>query len=273
MSAICIITALPAESRAFIDAFKLRPILDHGWRLYGEEKYLLLQTGIGKLKAAAAVSALLHARKDITTLINAGIAGGPLPLGTAVLANRVTDSGTGASWYPHMPPQRVLGGIENMALNTLDIPSSDYQHNTIFDMEAAGIMSAANYYISTDNIHFLKVISDNADSPLSDFDPRTVTQTMQALVPLTSSLAEWSELNNDQAVEWKQSLERTLEDIVSSTHHSSNDTHQLRRLLQQHVALKGDTPNIEKLVTLHNSAAIRKYLKQSLANLPLTYSR
>ena len=108
MSAICIITALPAESRVFIDAFNLKPILDHGWRLYGEEKYLLLQTGIGKLKAAAAVSALLHSRKDITTLINAGIAGGHLPVGKAVIANRVTDSGTGASWYPHMPPLRVL---------------------------------------------------------------------------------------------------------------------------------------------------------------------
>jgi len=263
MSAICIITALPAESRAFIDAFNLKPILDHGWRLYGEEKYLLLQTGIGKLKAAAAVSALLHSRKDITTLINAGIAGGHLPVGKAVIANRVTDSGTGASWYPHMPPLRVLSDVENLPLETLDQPSSDYQLDKIFDMEAAGIMSAANHYLSSDSIHFLKVISDNAESPISAFDPRTVTHTMQALVPLTSTLAEWSQCNNHQAVKLRQSLERTLEDIVSSIHHSSNDTHQLRRLLQQHIALKGDPPDINTLVTLHNSAAIRQSLKAS----------
>jgi len=153
MSTICIVTALPAESRAFIDAFKLKPILDYGWRLYGEEKYILLQTGMGKLKAAAAVSALLHTRKDITILINAGIAGGPLPLGSSVIASKVTDRGSGASWYPHMPPQRVMQGIDNMALETLDEPSSDYQDNKIFDMEAAGIMSTASYYLSTLFIH------------------------------------------------------------------------------------------------------------------------
>ena len=52
--------------------FRLRLVDDSGWRLYAREDCLLLQTGVGKLKAAAATGSLLHSRPDIVAVINAG---------------------------------------------------------------------------------------------------------------------------------------------------------------------------------------------------------
>jgi len=131
MNHICIVTALPAESRVFIDALRLKPILDHGWRLYGNSEYLLLQTGLGKLKAAAAVSALLHTRHDIRAIINVGIAGGITQIGDTFLAHQIIDQGSGDNWYPHLPSLMestvpIVDSISNWFSNTLNIQSPNF---------------------------------------------------------------------------------------------------------------------------------------------------
>lgn len=270
MSSICIITALPAESRVFIDALKLKPILDHGWRLYGNSEYLLLQTGIGKLKAASAVSALLHSRVNIRAIINAGIAGGTGKIGEIFLAHQVKDQGTGEKWYPHLPPQRIVDSISTSNVETLDKPSSEYQAGTLFDMEASGIISAASNYLTTDAIQFIKVISDNATSPLASFDPSTVTALMQATVPTVLNMAKWFSEANDSQV--PSSITLALHDkLVASIHHTATEKHQLLRLLQQHYALTSALPDASELLSIEKGSLLINKLRNINTNLPLVY--
>lgn len=270
MNLICIVTALPAESRVFIDALKLKTILDHGWRLYGNSEYLLLQTGLGKLKAAAAVSALLHTRKDIRAIINAGIAGGSAKIGDTFMAHQVEDQGSGEKWYPHLPPQRIVNSIPTSAIETLDRPSDGYRSNTLFDMEAAGIMSAASSYLTTDAIQFIKVVSDTVDSPLESFKPSMVTTLMQATVPIVQSIANWlTDTGNAQSR--SLSLLELHDNIVATIHHTSTEKHQLLRLLQQHCALTGAMPYAPPLLKTANASQLLRSLRTTNADLPLVY--
>jgi adenosylhomocysteine nucleosidase len=270
MSQICIITALPAESRVFIDALNLKPILDHGWRLYENSEYLLLQTGIGKLKAAAAVSAVLHTRQDIRVIVNAGITGGSTNIGDTFLAHQVTDQGSGEKWYPHLPPQRIVDSIPTSSIETLNRPSVEYQANTLFDMEAAGIMSAASNYLTTDAIQFIKVVSDNAQTPLASFNPAMITTLMQPTVPIVLNIGKW--LSKTENAQTRSLSTRALHDeIIASIRHTATEKHQLLRLLQQHCALTGALPNTSQLLNKADASELIKTLRNTNTNLPFVY--
>ena len=270
MNLICIITALPAESRVFIDALKLKPILDHGWRLYGNSEYLLLQTGLGKLKAAAATSALLYTRQDIRAIINAGVAGGSSNIGDSFLAHQVSDMGSGEKWYPHLPPQRIVDSIPTAAVETVDRPSEDYRSNTLFDMEAAGVMSAASHYLTTESIQFIKVISDNAESPLTSFKPAAVTELMFSTVPIVQSLSEWFVHTSTSQTD-SMAIESLHKVVVDGIHHTATEKHQLLRLLQQHFALTGELPSTDDLFNANNESQLLKNLSNDNTHLPLVY--
>lgn len=270
MSLVCIITALSAESRVFIDALKLKPILDQGWRLYGNSDHLLLQTGMGKLKSAAATSAVLHHRPDISAIINVGIAGGMQEIGTVLLGHRIVDQGSGFSTYPHLPPQRVSAALPTTAIETLDKPSADYRDDVIFDMEASGIFSAASNYLSSGSMQCVKVISDNKTSPLSTFKPGDATELVKLSLPAVSQLLNWFE-NTTLSESIDTEVTHVVETFAAQWHHSVNDRHQLSRLLHQHYALTGCLPTVNHKATINSAAALRSCLKGMIEELPFRY--
>lgn len=269
MSTICIVTALPAESRVFIDALKLRHLEDHGWRLFGTDTTLLLQTGIGKLKAAAATSALLHSRPDISAIVNVGIAGGAYAQGTTLLAHKITDAGSGARWYPHLPPRKVTN-IASSDLLTLDAARTDYRNDCLFDMESAGVISAATTYLSTDAIQSIKVVSDNTDFPHESVTPQLATELLKTALPDVVALLNWYLQRNIHHAP-RQELDELCHIITSQTHHTSNDKQQLRRILQRYLSLDIDLPDPFKLKEAGNAKTIRKHLNNVLSQAPLIY--
>lgn len=270
MSPVCIITALPAESRVFIDALKLRHMPLRGLRLYAAEPYLLLQTGLGKLNAAAATAALLTTRPDVTAVINAGIAGGTASQGSVHLAHHVLDVATGRQWYPHLPPQRTVAQLSTHSIHSVDKPARDYTDGVLFDMEAAGIFTAASNYLSTDAIHAVKVVSDNPDQELEAITPELVTQLMQACLPVVQQLGDWHRTAVQQDAD-DSGLEQCNQDIVATVRHSVSDAHQLRRLLQQYHSLTGSMPDAPMLQQLNNARRIRETLQQAVQAAPLRY--
>lgn len=270
MRRICIVTALPAESRVFIDALKLRPILDHGWRLYGNSEYLLLQTGLGKLKAAAAVSVLLHTQQDISAIVNVGIAGGGASIGDTFLAHQVTDHGSGENWYPHLPPRKIVGSVRSSVIETRDTASSVYQADTLFDMEAAGIMSAASRYLSTDAIQFIKVVSDNSKSSLGAFKPSMVTDLMQPTVTVVTDIATWFATGECAHAQTSKTLE-LRDKITNAVRHTATEKHQLLRLLHQHCALAGELPEASQLLQTPTASQLIRKLTAINADIPLFY--
>lgn len=165
----------------------------------------LTVTGVGKIAAASAtVFAIMHHGAAATDAwLNLGIAGHTsLPIGTAVLANRIINSSNGNAWYPQI---HFKTSLESRGLRTMDKPSLDYEDD-MFDMEAAGFYNSASRLGSTDLIHCLKIISDNDANPPKEISKRTITELIENSLPEISNV-----ISNLQACSEKAAISHKLQ--------------------------------------------------------------
>ncbi|MFK7855772.1 MAG: hypothetical protein AB8B79_16730 [Granulosicoccus sp.] len=270
MNTICIVTALPAESRPFIDEFKLKHLDARGLRLYGNDDYLLLQTGVGKLKAAAATAALLHSRPEVQAIVNAGIAGGTADTGSIILGHHVVDTATGAQWFPHLAPQRVTSHLQSAAIHTVDKPCTEYRDGVVYDMEAAAIFSAASTYLTTDRMHCVKVVSDNPQEPVVSLQTNQVVEFMRNTVSTVSNLINW-QLGNSGENPSIRIIASLCEKIESRVHHSVSEKHQLKRMLKQHWCMDGTVPELNTFDEFLSAREIKRHLQSVISKLPFSY--
>jgi len=270
MSRLCLITALPAETRPLLDRLKLRQAREKHLRLYESERYLLLETGLGKLRSAAATAALLQSRQDIGCVINIGIAGGCFAYGQLIAAHQVSDAASGAQWYPHLPSTSVFREMPSASVSTVDKPCANYQRGILFDMEAAGIFSAASTYLSTSQIHSIKLISDNPENAIQGINKSQINALLQdAMYNITQVLEALHEHACIQGPLHDSTLETFIEEICSSVHHTINDEQQLRALLQRHLNLSDQLPTLPS--DARNAKEIRQTLNNKLTALPFNY--
>lgn len=270
MKRLCIVTALAVESRAWLDHFSMRQIKSRHIRLYGSEHHLLLETGVGKLNAAAATAAMLQAHPDVSAIVNIGIAGGCLELGQTVLAHQVVDQASGMQWFPHIPTAAPVRQFDSCTVRTMDAPCSDYSTGNVFDMECAGIFSAASHYLSSNQVHSVKVISDNPDIDYKSINKQRVkgliTDAAPSLIELLDVFAEHiTKLDPTQCVSTEQWISQTLEQV----HHSVNDEHQLRQLVRQLMSLGEKIPQLPK--QCHSAKTLRLALQEQVSKAELNY--
>lgn len=270
MSLTCIVTAFAAESRVFIDALRLRQVQARGLRLYAGECYLLLQTGPGKLAAAAATAALLQSRADVSLVVNAGVAGSATDIGSVHLAHLVRDTATGMGWYPHLPPQRTVDRLPTGCVHTCDTPQCGYESGILFDMEAAGVFAAASNYLPNDAVHSVKVISDNIDHPFEQLDAATAGKLMSTCVPVVVRVSQWHAAMARQD-DSEHRINSFCERVRSRIHHSVSDTHQLKRLVQAYHTLAGELPDDRVYQQLSSSRDVRLCLQHHLQDIPFSY--
>lgn len=270
MPRLCITTALPAETRPLLDALKLRQIQAPHLRLYGSEQYLLLETGMGKLNAASTTAALLSTFTNISAVLNIGIAGGCFDYGAMVVASRIRDQGTGAQWFPHLPAHTAFRAATSACVDTLDAPGGHYQSGLVFDMEAAGIFSAASRYLSSSQVHSIKLISDNPERSIQMITKASVIELVQqslpAILPMLKSLSEQSDAHLDDIA---KAVDTAVQNAMNTAHHSLNDEQQLRQLLLQYRALTGKLPTM--IALSDNAAGIRRELQATIKSQPFVY--
>lgn len=173
--------ALKCEATPIIDHLKLVNNNNAGLFRVCTDKdssMSLTITGTGKVAAASAAiytcMALSGSKTDIW--LNIGIAGhARFDRGQAVLAGKILERSSGKAWYP-----QVLfdTDIPLMTLTTLDIPSSSYEEDAVFDMEAAGFYQTVSRFGTAELCHSLKIISDNR---LSDFSKITANDVSQLI--------------------------------------------------------------------------------------------
>lgn len=282
MNRLCIVTALAAETRPFLDKWQFRALRDRSLRAYSCDNYLLLQTGLGKLKAAASVAALLHSNPDIHAIVNIGIAGGAPDTGTLLLAHQVKDQASGTLWYPHLPDPRHMASsiraLPTTSVLTVDQPSSDYRDGVAFDMEASGIFSAATHYLSTSQIHSLKLIADNAQAPvvsITSNNARQLAQHTQSLIhsrfdQISAVIECISETCCQENTALELFVRQTSEVLLQQARHTHNDELQLQRLLEQLHTLAID-PELDACSALQRADTIRQHLQTRLSTAVLTY--
>ena len=267
MNLPCIITALPAESRPFIEHFKLQGQDINGLHLYTSDRCLLLQTGIGKLSAASKVAAALQERPDITGIINVGIAGCDAPLGTQFMAGCVEDAGTGKRWFPHLPPLRALPDLKSVIVQTHDKPETTYKSGIAFDMEAAGVFSAARGKLDSSAVQSIKVVSDNQSSQVTAIDKAQVVIWMTSCIPAVDIMIDYLE---DPTLDQVRQVDEFTASLAQKMHFTVTQTHQLHRMTTRHVTLCSSLPVINSIDT--TAKAMLQRLKNELEAVPLDYT-
>ena len=270
MSRLCLITALSAETRPLLDALKLRQMQAGHLRVYGADSILLLETGPGKLNAAACTAAMLQHYPEVSAVMNIGIAGGRFDYAQAVLAHHIKDQSSGAQWYPHIPGSPVFRAVPSASICTVDVPETNYAHGMLYDMEAAGIFIASARCLSTSQIHSVKVVSDNPEYGLEHINKQTVNSLIHEAIPTIKPLiAVMLERCANQEQHQANLVESYVESVCKSIKHSVNDKQLLRRLVQQHVGRTGELPNVHDMTV--SAKTLRHILRKSLDLQAIVY--
>lgn len=176
------VVALSAEARPIIRHFGLKPLKgDFPFKVYHTPKkdLWLVISGVGTDLASAATSflATVSEANEKTAWLNVGIGGHrDLPLGTAVLASRITGAAQELQWNPPIlfnPPG------ETGPVKTVEQSVEDYPTNDVYDMEAAGFYLKAVKLSQPERVHVLKIVSDNLHVKLETVSRSSVIQMVE----------------------------------------------------------------------------------------------
>jgi adenosylhomocysteine nucleosidase len=161
------VVALPAEARPLVDRFSMVLASESPFPLYrGQEAWLII-SGHGKA-AAAAATAYLHLSSGGApgrAWLNVGLGGhGQRTLGEGVVAHKISDAASGASWYPQLVIDRPC---PTLPVFTVERVEEEYSPPWIYESEAAGFFPTACRFSVAELVHCYKVVSDNPDATLS----------------------------------------------------------------------------------------------------------
>lgn len=259
-----IICALKPEAGPLQDYFDLQPLAGAASICHNPEAHITLTlSGIGKAAVATAVARTRdYFRADRShAWLNLGIAGhASLPLGQAVIINKVTDAASGRTWYPSRAFTTTLPAHD---LLTLDQPDSNYREE-LFDMECAGFFQATSGCATLELVQALKIISDNADHPMDGVNPDLVSRLMKQNLPVVEEIM--------QQLLALSKLQQRLHDpgpdyhtLIRRRHFTVTQKHRLQSLLRKWRALHPtDTGLVERLAGKKTATEILQFMQDRL---------
>jgi len=156
------VIALHCEAKPVIDFYRLKKTPRHqGFDLYQNQDMQCVISGIGKINAAAATAwvAALNQNQPSLAWINLGTAGAAEhALGSIFWVSKISQAHSDKHLFP-VPT--FTSGFAASACLSLDEPSTDYQSSYIYDMEASAFFATATRFSNAEQVHCLKIISDN----------------------------------------------------------------------------------------------------------------
>ena len=171
---LLIAIALHAEARPVIARYRLKLDTSFDLPVFHRDEVWLAVTGTGRMKSAISTTGLVTrvARNEDAVIFNLGIAGhtqkaedGAVRVGDRFLANKITEQGTGRSFYPDLLARTPLA---ESAVTTVDRPldrsGAGAVEPGLADMEAAGFYQAAATFLPPHRIGCIKVVSDHLET-------------------------------------------------------------------------------------------------------------
>lgn len=260
------VVAMPSEATAVIEAYKLRLVRDHPFKVYANanKTQALVVSGLGRAASAAAtvfLSEYIPSAQPIIFL-NVGIAGArDYPLGSVWRVHKVSCESTGKVWYPGAMGPRLC---QSANLVTVDKPELNYPDESLFDMEAAGFFEMASKLTSLELIQSIKVVSDNSEEDISGINKARVTDWirsgLEALEAVTQQLVSLRKAGcaTLPPSEWEEKL-------CEKFRFSVTQRHQLKRTLLRYWALSESEKPV--LQCMDDSKDSKEYLKKFTAHL------
>jgi len=236
---IFVFCALTCEAKPLIHAWQLRklPSADHPFAIYIGADRVLVVTGVGKINMAGAMSyaLALFDKPHSPILINLGIAGQrDEALGTLCLAHKVTDRESGRCFYPQMP---FFVPCKTYSVVTACRPIIDYRADEIYEMEAAGFYEIAVKFSLSELCHVLKVVSDNAQSAITDINEAAVEAWVVGQTPgIEAIITRLTELRQLCVFP----INPVYQELLENFHFTVSRASKLKALLQRWQTLKGN---------------------------------
>ena len=257
-----LVVALLKEATPLIESWGLKKIQHTPFPLYAANQRRLIISGMGGENAAKASQYLIdHFPGKNLAWLNLGIAGhGSLPRGQLFSAGRIINQGGPQVFYP---PKIIDSPAPVSELTSCLQPVTNYLQNMGFDMEAHAFYRIASTASTRELVQVLKIVSDNPEFPISEFQPVMATQWIRENL---SIIDDWVSKLQEMALEIMPSYEvkNCLDRITRKGRFSATRTIQLSSLLQQSIALGINLDDVEKAF---QAAPTPKLAIQEIENL------
>ena len=266
-----LVVALQAEARPIIEALDLvQDSLAGIFPVYCNGSVSLVVSGVGRTYCAGAVTHLFHRTAQSTdqAWLNIGIAGHQqIPIGSVLLASRITEQVSGRSWYP---PYVLDLELSRSPLVTVDKPERYYPECCAYDMEASSFYQIASRCSTGELIQSLKIISDGPGSNLD----LTADQISQFIAEQISSIETvLSQLSNlAEVLDTARLPQEMVSNYLEHWHFSVAQHNQLTALLGRLHARSVPLPTLPEKNECHDAKAVLGWLEEKLLALPVNLS-
>ncbi len=179
----------------------------------------------------------LFENPTLPIMLNMGIAGHRThEPGSLVLGHKIMDSESGRSFYPQLP---FTVFVPTDTVFTQAKPNADYSTEGIFDMEASGFYEMAVKFSSSELIQVAKIISDNAQSPMTEITETAVETWVDSQLPNIQLLIE--RIADCHSLAPQNNMAQIQQKLSEQFHITVSHSLKLNALLQRWRLLKGDT--------------------------------
>ncbi len=191
---ILITTALMIEAQPLKAELDLAVIAGESFPVFKNDEIIMVVTGTGAARAAAATGWALGRFAGIMAAVNIGFAGAServADLNKWYCINSIRDESTGRC---HIPDRLWDFHIEESPLLTVGkVVSTDNGWDGLIDMEGSGFYEAARQILSPDRIVLFKWVSDPLTGRIDlDETKKHFNQAVRKLVPVIISIKEAS---------------------------------------------------------------------------------
>lgn len=226
----------------------------------------IILTGQGSVMAAAAVSgaASFFGIKAEDAIINVGTCAGDYEPGQVFICNKITEEATGRTFYPDMIlrsslPERELVTAPVVIRKSIHEYANKDSHNMVlYDMEAAAIYQAANLYVGSHRMGFVKVVSDNGD--IEGLTPDFIKGLMAGAVDEIASYVDMFVTDTHDMCRAEESTQFTNQ-LCKDLHCSKVMENQVRQLIK-YLSLEG-TDYMTYINKLYNEGRLPAHDKKN----------
>ena len=266
-SSLLLVCATAVEAQPLLNHYRLqRQHSYHPFPLYRSHNNAtwLIESGLGQINAAAAVSALRHSSDapDYSACLNIGIAGGEQALGSLWQIHRISSAHDSNRAYPQVLSRSKLPSI---ALCSHAQACSEYQEHTLVDMEGVGFYNSASRFWVNEQIGLLKIISDNSEHTHHQLNKQRIQVLLQQASNQIIDYCEHWRAHSTAEAAYHQ-MPAGYEDYLQQHRFSEYQTHELKRLLHQwHVFYPQRAPSAVTAACT-NSKSVLQTLRNTIAD-------
>ena len=233
---IYILIALFCEAKPYIEFFQLKRVDAPGsLQVFEGDSCRLVVGGVGPVNAATASSYLLtrYAAGQTDFFINIGAAGSKVfNIGEIILCHKIINNFTKKEFYPEMLYKHPF--YEGVLCST-GLPALESQYD-LTDMEGAFAYEAAQIFLTSSQIHCIKVISDNLSPGFVTAEglARLMYDTAEAICGWLGALSE-----PDKPADILTSQENSLLEVISEHLRLTFAMNQKMRQLSRQAKIRG----------------------------------